>query len=114
MSNSEQSCRKLRGWFIGSINHRPTPTLEALWRQCPSPLLLDRPSRELFRFALGCPPARNRELCRTVDGFDDRIGREVMDHVAETGKSGQFTLRDLLVQPLRLTAHIGDLVVPTR
>src|SRR5215207_8248910 len=40
-----------------------------------------------------------RQRGRTVDGFDDLIGREVMDHVAETGKNGQLALGNLLMQP---------------
>ena len=41
-----------------------------------------------------------RQRGSAVDGLDDLIGREVMDHVAETGKNGQLALGDLLVQPL--------------
>jgi hypothetical protein len=51
---------------------------------------------------------------RTVDGFDDLIGGEVMDHVAETRKNDELALGYLLMQPLRLATHISDLVVPTR
>ena len=41
-----------------------------------------------------------RQRGRAVDGFDDLIGREVMDHVAEPRKNGQLALGDLLVQSL--------------
>ena len=54
-----------------------------------------------------------RQMRRTVDGFDHLIRRKMVDHVAETGKNGQLALGDLLVQPLGLTIHISDLVVPT-
>src|SRR3954452_11150068 len=40
---------------------------------------------------------RVRQLRRAVDGLDDLIGCEVMDHVAETGKNGQLALGYLLV-----------------
>src|SRR5215213_8798567 len=57
---------------------------------------------------------RVRQRGSAVDGLDDLIGRKVMDHVAETGKNRQLALGDLLVQPLGLTIHINDLVVPAR
>src|SRR5215207_1918736 len=38
-----------------------------------------------------------RQRGRTVDGFDDLIGGEVVDHVTETGKNGQLALGDLRV-----------------
>ena len=40
-----------------------------------------------------------RQRGSAVDGFDDLIGGEVVDHVAETRKNGQLALGDLLVQP---------------
>ena len=54
-----------------------------------------------------------RQRGRTVDGFDDLIGGEVMEHVAETRENGQLALGDLLVQPLGLTIYVRDLVIPT-
>jgi hypothetical protein len=41
---------------------------------------------------------RVRQMCRAVDGFDDLIGRKVMDHVAETRKSDELALGYFLVQ----------------
>ena len=55
-----------------------------------------------------------RQRASAVDGFDDLIGREVMDHVAEPRKNGQLALGDLLVQTLRLAIDINDLVWPRR
>src|SRR4051812_49312196 len=56
---------------------------------------------------------RTRQLGSTVDGGDDLIGREMVDHVTETRKDGQLALRYFLVQAPGLTTHISDLVVPT-
>src|SRR3954471_10949174 len=41
-----------------------------------------------------------RQRGSAVDGFDDVIGGEVVNHVAEPRKNGQLALGDLLVQTL--------------
>ena len=41
---------------------------------------------------------RVRQMGSAVDGFDDLIGRKVMDHVAETRKSHELALGYLFVQ----------------
>ena len=57
---------------------------------------------------------RTRQLGRTVDGVDDLIGREMVDHVTETRKDDQLALGYFLVQAPGLAAHVSDLVVPAR
>src|SRR3954470_8769317 len=70
-----------------------------LWLSCC--LWPDLTSRTRGRGALGGRGSL-RQRGSAVDGFDDVIGGEVMDHVAEPRKNGQLALGDLLVQTLRL------------
>ena len=49
-----------------------------------------------------------------INCFDDGLRSQVVNHVTQTGKSDEFALRQLSVQPRGLALYIRDLIVRTR